>query len=140
MQKLHVQPTLAPLCRDTDAVSIYHRSSNKLVSFYRLLEYENMLHCVPSNVSSGLNDLPLSHIYFNSTKTDQKTSPFLPTGERLNGRKVYEKLVAFYTTTNIMTSAEIYNLGWKQINSIYSKVGISGINYFTFPCFYTRAV
>ena len=96
-----------------------------------------MLYCVPSNVSSGLNDLPLSHIYFNGTKTDQKTSPFLPTGERLNGRKTYEKLVAFYTTTNL-TSDEIYNLGWKQINSIYSKVGISGINYFTSPS--TRAV
>ena len=80
-----------------------------------------MLYCVPSSVSSGLANLPLSHIYFNGTKTDKTTTPFLPTGEKLNGRNAYEKLLAFHTTTN-MTADEVYALGWKYVNLLYPQV------------------
>ncbi len=82
-----------------------------------------MLYCVPSNVSSGLANLPLSHIYFNGTKTDKLTVPFLPTGEKLNGKNAYKKLLAFHTTTNL-TGDEVYALGWKHVNLLYPQVRI----------------
>lgn len=82
-----------------------------------------MLHCVPSNVSSGLANLPLSHVYFNGTKTNTTTTPFLPTGEKLNGKKAYEKILAFYTTKNL-TADEVYELGWKHVKLLYTQVRI----------------
>ena len=87
----------------------------------RFLEYENILHCVPGNVSSGLANLPLSHVYFNGTKTNTSTIPFLPTGEKLDGRKMYQKLLRFHTTTNL-TADEVYELGWKNMKRDYLQV------------------
>ena len=85
------------------------------------LEYEHMLYCVPSSISSGLANLPLSHIYYNGTKTDKTTTPFLPTGEKLSGKVAYEKLLAFHTTTNL-TANEVYTLGWKHVNILYPQI------------------
>lgn len=92
-----------------------------LYKFISFLENENILHCVPSNVSSGLATLPLAYVYYNGTRTNERTSPLLPTGETLEGRKAYVKILSFYTTTNV-TAEEVHQLGWKQLNILYPQI------------------
>ncbi|XP_028411286.1 uncharacterized protein LOC114533865 [Dendronephthya gigantea] len=92
-----------------------------LEEMLRFLEHENILNCVPSSVSSGLANLPLSYIYFNGSKTETPTHPYLPSGEKLDGRKAYENLLASYTTTNL-TADEVHALGWKHVNILYSQI------------------
>ena len=83
-----------------------------------------MLHCVPSNISSGLASLPVSYIYTNGTAdTTKLTTKRLPTGEVLDGKKTYERLVGGFTT-NTMKPNEIFDLGVKMLNKLYPEVRI----------------
>jgi len=72
-----------------------------------LLEYlgnEHLTrHCLPSNVSSGLGTLPVDHVYYNSSKTSQRTNQrTLKGGERIiPGKKSYRNFMSFSTAQNI---------------------------------------
>ena len=87
----------------------------------RYVEKEHLLYCIPSNLSSGLASLPLDYVYVNGTKTDRKTTKRLPTGEKLDGKNTYLKLLQYFTTTN-KTPDEIYDLGWSMIDQSYPEV------------------
>ena len=87
----------------------------------RYVEKEHLLYCTPSNLSSGLASLPLDYVYVNGTKTDRKTTKRLPTGENLDGKTTYLKLLQYFTTTS-KTPDEIYDLGWSMIDQSYPEV------------------
>lgn len=89
--------------------------------YSRYVEKEHSQYCVPSNISSGLATLPLDYVYIHGKKTSQKTSKRLPTGEKLNGKTTYLKLLQYFTTTE-KTPDEIYRLGWSIINRSYPEV------------------
>ena len=90
-------------------------------SHSRYVEKEHLQYCAPSNLSSGLATLPLDYVYINGSKTDIKTTKMLPTGEKLDGRATYLKLLQYFTTTE-KTPDEIYELGWSLINRSYPEV------------------
>ncbi|KAK3707602.1 hypothetical protein QZH41_017865, partial [Actinostola sp. cb2023] len=90
-------------------------------NLFRYLREEHMLHCVPSTVSSGLASLPLSYVYNNGTAdTTKPTTKRLPTGEVLDGKKTYERLIGSFTTNN-MTPDAIYELGLEMLNKLYPE-------------------
>ena len=91
-----------------------------LSSLLNYLEFNHSQFCVPSNVSSGLATLPVSHVYKNGRKTGTKTTGKLPTGERLNGKKAYEMILPYFTT-NHMTPDQIYSLGEKMLSQLYPR-------------------
>lgn len=86
------------------------------------METEHIQHCVPSNISSGLAGLPLTHVYVNGVPDlSQPTHPYLPTGEPLNGSKSFVKLLPYFTTNGI-TPEEIKELGEAKLKELYGKV------------------
>ena len=91
-----------------------------LNSLLNYLEFNHSQFCVPSNVSSGLATLPVSHVYKNGRKTGTKTTGKLPTGEHLNGKKAYEMMLPYFTT-NHMTPDQIYSLGEKMLSQLYPR-------------------
>ena len=89
--------------------------------FFRFLETENLYHCVPSSVSSGLANLPVPYVYVNGSPTDEVTTKVLPTGEPLSGKKAYESILPFFTTTT-KTPNEVHDLGRKMLDELYPEV------------------
>lgn len=86
----------------------------------RYLEHEHSLHCVPSNVSSGLASLPLDFVYFKGTKnTSWPTLKMLPkTSKELSGKRAYSMILPYFTT-NDMTPLEVHQLGKEQLKQLY---------------------
>lgn len=93
------------------------------VTLMSYLETEHMTHCVPSDVSSGLSNLPLPFVYLNGTKTSEETTNGkLPGTElRVTGKELYENTLHFFTTVD-MTPDEVYDLGWAMLNKLYPEV------------------
>ncbi|KAL9986413.1 hypothetical protein ACROYT_G000558 [Oculina patagonica] len=87
----------------------------------RYLQTENLEHCVPSSVSSGLASLPLSHVYTDGNKTAEATSKRLPTGEALNGTKAYESILLYFTTIS-KTPDQVHQLGKEMLRKLYPEV------------------
>ncbi|KAL9953420.1 hypothetical protein ACROYT_G040839 [Oculina patagonica] len=87
----------------------------------RYLQTENLEHCVPSSVSSGLGSLPLSHVYVNGTQTAVTTSKQLPSGEPLNGKEAYESILPFFTTIS-KTPDQVHQLGKEMLKKLYPEV------------------
>ena len=105
-----------------------------MLDLINYMENNHIHHCVPSNVSSGLQSLPLDFIYYNGKRTNERTTKKLPTGERLNGRKSYKRILSYFTTTDISgrelmkKGKEQQSLFYEQVNyknSLYMKVMIS---------------
>ena len=72
-----------------------------LANLLRYLTEEHMKYCVPSNVSSGLFNRPVSYVYYNGVANmSEPTSKRLPTGELINGKDGYQRTMSFFTTTN----------------------------------------
>ena len=91
-----------------------------LDSLLKYLAFNHSHYCVPSNVSSGLASLPLSYIYKNGKNTGIRTTGKLPTGEPLSGKRAYEMILPYSTTTNI-TPDEVYSLGEKMLSQLYPR-------------------
>ena len=89
--------------------------------FHSYVENEHLQYCIPSNVSSGLASLPLDYVYIHGKKTDKKTTKCLPTGEKIDGKTTYLKLLRYFTSTE-KSPDEIYDLGWSVINRTYPLV------------------
>lgn len=114
--------------RDNDGKSVKQSLKDYLVKYMgdpmqellRYLEFEHSLYCVPSNVSSGLANLPLDFVWFNGTKnTSWPTTKILPqTTEELSGKKAYSMILKYFTT-NEMTPLEVHRLGQEQLNNLY---------------------
>lgn len=88
---------------------------------FRFVERDHIPHCPPDSVSTGLGSLPLLYVYVNGTRTNKATTQKLPSGEKLNGRDSYVKLLAHFTTTT-QTPDEIYSLGTKMRDKLYTEV------------------
>ncbi|XP_020631918.1 uncharacterized protein LOC110068847 [Orbicella faveolata] len=89
----------------------------------RYLQTENLEHCVPSSVSSGLAKLPLSHVFVNGKKTAETTSKQLPDGEPLNGKKAYESIMPYFTTISIKPD-QVHQLGKEMLKKLYPEVNL----------------
>ena len=89
---------------------------------FRFLATESMQHCVPSTVSSGLANLPLDYVYVNGSRTNQRTTKKLPTGEPLDGKKSYEMIMPYFTTLDISPD-EVAKIGFDMLNKLYPEVG-----------------
>lgn len=63
-----------------------------------------------------------SHFYFCVYDFSQKATKKLPTGEALDGKKIYEQIIHYFTTTNLPVE-EIYAKGVKVLKDFYPKVG-----------------
>lgn len=87
----------------------------------RHLQTENLEHCVPSSVSSGLASLPLSHVFVNGNKTAETTSKQLPNGEPLNGMKAYDSIMSYFTTVS-KTPDQVHQLGKEMLSKLYPEV------------------
>ena len=84
-----------------------------------------MRHCVPSNVSSGLAGLPVEYVYTDGVPDkSQVTTKVLPTGEKLDGKKAYEKIMPYFTTTSI-TPDQVFEMGEKMLKKLYPQVSHS---------------
>ena len=99
-------------------VSYFGKPLVKLIEF---LKYEYRSHCVPSNISSGLANLPLKYIYVNGTRSDNQTTQSLPFGEKLNGTKSYEAILYYFTTSEELTPDKIHELGKKKLQELYAE-------------------
>lgn len=69
------------------------------------MEGEHKSHCPTPDLSAGLQKMPLPYVYSEQTgrwNTTVPTTPRLPSGEELVGRKSYEKLMRFFTTFDIL--------------------------------------
>lgn len=72
-----------------------------LAGLFSYLSNEHRRHCVPSNVSSGLATRPISYVYRDGVPDlARKTTKTLPTGEKVSGKKAYERILKFFTTTD----------------------------------------
>ena len=87
----------------------------------RFLTDEYVKHCVPSTLSSGLASLPLKHVFMDGKQTGNLTTMLLPDGTRLDGKKAYEMIVSYYTTSDI-TPQDISDLGEKRLEDLYKQV------------------
>ena len=83
---------------------------------------EHIRHCVPSNVSSGLANLPLKYVWVNGKENKSwPTEPYLPTGEPLNGTQAYYQIMSYFTT-NAMSPKQVHDLGKEQLDIYYPMV------------------
>lgn len=92
-----------------------------LANLLRYLARDHVKHCVPSNVSSGLFNRPLSYVYYNGVPNKSElTSKSLPTGEVIRAKAGYERTMQFFTTTNDDADS-VHQLGWKILKSLYPE-------------------
>ena len=82
--------------------SIIENVGSPLADLFEYLEKEHLPHCLPSNVSSGLGTLPVDHVYFNGSRTLERTNTTLKGGDSIMpGKESYRNLLSFFTTQNI---------------------------------------
>ena len=113
-------------CSSKSNYSICLKKSFLIVSnfIFRYVEFEHIRHCVPSNVSSGLANLPLKYVWLDGKEnTSWPTDPYLPTGEALNGSRAYSQIMSYFTT-NAMTPMDVHELGKKQLSILYPMVSL----------------
>ena len=92
-----------------------------LAELIHYLKYEYRSHCVPNNISSGLASLPIKYIYINASETQTKTTQKLPSGESLDGRRSYERILYYFTTSEDLTPDKIHELGKEKLKTLYPE-------------------
>ena len=92
-----------------------------LAELIHYLKYEYRSHCVPNNISSGLASLPLKYIYINGSQTQTETTQKLPSGESLDGRRSYERILYYFTTSEDLTPDKIHELGKEKLKTLYPE-------------------
>ena len=82
--------------------SLIRNVGSPIADLLEYLENEHLPHCVPSNVSSGLGTLPVPYVYFNGSRTIQRTNRTLVNGDRIiSGKESYSGFMSFHTTQSI---------------------------------------
>lgn len=92
-----------------------------LTELMNYLKSEYSIYCVPENISSGLATLPVKYIYVNGTRTENRTTQKLPSGEMLNGSRTYENILYYYTTSSELTPDRIHELGREKLKTLYAE-------------------
>ena len=98
---------------------------NDLLHF---LEHEYRLHCVSSNISSCLATFPLEYVYFNGSRTSNRMTKRLPFGENVRGKKAYESILYYFTSSDLTPDA-IYKMGKERLDALYSEAVKIAMNY-----------
>ncbi|XP_068740719.1 uncharacterized protein [Montipora capricornis] len=92
-----------------------------MTELFRYLDTDHYRYCVPSNFSSGLGSLPLDHVWVDGKEnTSWPTIKMLSSGDVLDGRKAYEMIMPYFTTTNMKPDA-VYELGHEQLKILYPQ-------------------
>lgn len=95
--------------------------STNVLEFYEFLSVEHLKHCPLDEVASGVASLPLYNVYMDGKK-DRETTRVLPiTGQTLDGKELYRRTVARFTT-NDMTPEEIYEEGLTHASHMHEQV------------------
>lgn len=82
--------------------SVIKNVGSPLADLFEYFEKEHLPHCLPSNVSSGLGTLPVDYVYFNGSRTLERTNTTLKGGESIMpGKESYRSFLSFSTTQNI---------------------------------------
>jgi len=89
----------------------------KLIDY---LEFNHSIHCLPNDLSSGLGNLPVSHIYVNGTPGERTTKKMPLTGAPLSGKDTYKKILYYFTTSDI-SPEQINTEGEKQLSFFYNQ-------------------
>ncbi|EDO47486.1 predicted protein [Nematostella vectensis] len=93
-----------------------------LLDFVHFLDHVHSRHCPPDSVTSGLSELPLPYVWFDDRPNkSQATTGKLPTGEPLDGKQTYRRILSFFTTTDI-SPEEIYYEGKQQLEIFMPQV------------------
>jgi hypothetical protein len=95
-----------------------------IYEFMQYLENNYSRHCVPSDIVSGLSNLPLDKVWLDQKETNETTTKKLPTGEMLDGKKSYEMILPYFTTSKRYDSATVYALGVQQVDKLYKQAEI----------------
>ena len=93
-----------------------------LHEFIDFLKKNHSRRCVPSEVASGLANLPLRRVWLDQKETAIETTQTLPTGEKLNGVKSYEMILPYFTTTDQYNATSINALGEMEKSEIYNHI------------------
>ncbi|EDO43630.1 predicted protein [Nematostella vectensis] len=92
-----------------------------LVELFRYLSGQHRVHCLPSNASSGLASRPVPFVFYHGQPNrSESTTQRLPSHHPLNGKKAYERILRYFTTTN-MTPDAVHQVGWKALRSYYAE-------------------
>lgn len=62
------------------------------------LKNEYHLYCLPDNIIHGLASRPVRYVYFNGTRTNERTKMYLENGEILYGSAAYHMVLSYFTT------------------------------------------
>lgn len=89
--------------------------------FVNFLDTNYSRYCVPSSVVSGLANLPLKKVWLDQNETSQATTQVLPTGEKLDGKKSYDMILPYFTTSKNYTAKMVNELGEKQKDKLYKQ-------------------
>ena len=82
--------------------SVIKNVGSPLADLFEYFEKEHLPHCLPSNVSSGLGTLPVDHVYYNGSRTLERTNNTLMGGDIIMpGKESYRNFLSFSTTQNI---------------------------------------
>lgn len=82
--------------------SVVKNVGSPLADLFEYFEKEHLPHCLPSNVSSGLGTLPVDHVYYNGSRTLERTNITLKGGGSIKlGKESYSNFLSFSTTQNI---------------------------------------
>lgn len=89
--------------------SVIKNVGSPLTDLFEYLEKEHLPHCLPTNVSSGLGALPVDHVYYNGSRTLERTNTIFKGGDSIMpGKESYRNFLSFSTTQNI-TPGKAYN-------------------------------
>jgi hypothetical protein len=86
------------------------------------LKNEHYLYCVPNNVIHGLASRPVRYVYFNGTKTNQRTRMYLDDGEIMYGSGAYNMVMSYFTSLP-------YTPGKAETSGIYRRGAHCDVNH-----------
>lgn len=93
--------------------SLIDNVGSPLADLFGYLENEHVPHCLPSNVSSGLGTLPVDYVYYNGSRTSERTNQTLKGGDKImSGKESYKSFLSFHTTQKIPAGN---NLLWRYL-------------------------
>ena len=96
-----------------------------VLNLIHFLEYEHSRHCLPTEVASGLANLPVDFVYTDGVPDlGNRTTKILPgSGRELNGTETYRMILSYFTTFDI-SPQRIYEEGIQQLNVFMPKVKV----------------
>ncbi|KAK3699407.1 hypothetical protein QZH41_018565 [Actinostola sp. cb2023] len=78
------------------------------------------LNCIPKGVIHGLASRPVRYVYYNGSRTNQRTRPYLDAGEIMHGSGAYGQILSYFTTLPY-SPGTVNRIGWKMVRQLYAQ-------------------